>query len=366
MEFNVKKFTEKEEKSFGIFISHSNNQFDLDNYLFPLSKKMEETGLQPIYDRMFLSQGDDFKKKIFKYIASYAAIIIISRNSLNSSWVNFELGRFTGQDIPIFIFDPENILDSSSKNEYPSLSYLKRFAPFYHSIDELVNSLKVLNLYSDIFSYETSLCSKKKFWDACEGKLERVMLTINTDILEKNKHLFERVKIGVNLSSFGQADLDIDKMCAPKYFKGLPQSIDCVCEYCGHPCSLKKIDHIDDSNIECIYLGKLLYTGRAFFVNDVNPFSDEDPVFHQSCIMVHLPLHKFYGTKFKIFMDAPTEAEAEQIVDAFRGSEFIVNISSRGGNRVYIGLPDDNEKSLYLIESMFKDNFLCPFAAKNE
>lgn len=366
MEFSVKKFSEKEEKSFGIFISHSNNTQDLENYLYPLSNKMEEVGLQPIYDRMFLAQGDDFKKKIFKYIASYAAVIIISHNSLKSSWVNFELGRFTGQDIPIFIFDPENLLDSNTSNEYTSVSFLKRFAPFYHTIDELVDSLKDLNLYSDIFSYETSLCSKEKFWNACEGKLDKVMLLVKTDILEKDKHLFERVKVGVNFSGFGQSDCDINKMCAPKYFKGEPQCIDGICEYCGHQCSLKKLDHVDDSNIECIYLGKLLYTGKIFFMNDINPFSDEDPVFHQSCIMVHFPLHKYYGTKFKLFMDAPTDAEAEQIVDAFRGSEFIVNVSSRGGKRVYIGLPDDNENSLYLIDSMFHDNFLCSFAAKNE
>lgn len=366
MEFDVRKFTEKEEKSFGIFISHSNNPYDLEQYLYPLSKQMESEGLRPVYDRLFLNQGDDFKKKIFKYIASYAAVIIITKNSLKSTWVNFELGRFTGQNIPIFLYDPENLLENELSSKISSISFLKQFAPFYHSADELVNSLKELNLYSDIFSYETSLCSKERFWDACEGKIDKVMLKIDLDILEKNKFLFERVRLGVNLSGFGQNDCDINKTCAPKYFKGEPQTIDCVCEYCGHQCSLKKLDRVDDSNIECVHLGKMLYTGKIFFLNDTNPFSDEDPVFHQSCMMVHIPLHKYYGTKFKLFMDAPTEAEAEAIVDAFRGSEFIVNISSRGGKRVYIGLPDCNEKSLYLIDSMFHDNFLCPFAAKNQ
>lgn len=364
MELRVKKFTEKEEKSFGIFISHSNNQNDLDNYLFPLSEKMQQAGLQPIYDRMFLAQGDDFKKKIFKYIASYAAVIIISKNSLNSTWVNFELGRFAGQNIPIFVYDPENLLQVEMNNE--TVSFLKKFSPFYHSIDELVKALSRLGLYSDIFAYETSLCSKERFLKACEGKLEKVMLTVATDVFEKNKFLFERVKVGVNLGGFGQTDCDIEKLCAPKYFRGEPQNIDCTCEYCGHPCSLKKLTKVDESNIECIHLGKLLYTGKIFFVNDINPFSDDNPVFHQSCIVVHLPLHKYYGTKFKLFLDAPTDEEAEQIVDAFKGSEFLVNVSSRGGKRVYFGLPDENEKSLYRIESMFHDNFLCPFAAKSE
>lgn len=358
MKINIRKFTEKENSTFGVFISHSNAEFDLVTYVTPLATKMKESNIQPVYDREFLNQGDDFKTKILKYITCYAAVIVLSKNSVNSSWVNYEIGRLSGKKIKILIYDPENIINKSTE-----FVYLTKYLPAFSDLDSLIEELKKTSLYSDIFRYESVSFTKKMFWDACENKLERAMLTIEDDLFENNKALFERVTVGLLLTHFGEASIDIDEQCPEKIYSLDSSKHDingcCVCS--KHNCALKKMTEINDSNIECINLTKPLFSGHIFFKNDIDPYKDEGGIFHTSCIKAHLPIHKICGTTFKMFMDCPTQAEAEEVVNAFRGTKYYANISSRGGNRVYIALPSVPDVGLYKEKTEYMDSFVCPF-----
>ena len=123
-DFHTRALEEDEKKYYGIFISHSS--LDNDDFLYPLRDEMRARGLHPLCDRDFLSGGENYQVKIESVLNCYAAVIIITENSIGSNWVNYEMGILAGRGIPIYLWDPNSILtlENPKYREYINLHFV--------------------------------------------------------------------------------------------------------------------------------------------------------------------------------------------------------------------------------------------------
>ena len=153
--------TEEEKKLFGIFISHSNHRTDQRQYLEPLAQAMRKANLYPIYDREFLEDGDEFKEKIRRYLNCYAAVVILSNNSISSDWVNYEIGYFSEEGVPVVLWDPEDILSPEKGDAELVNSHISQYLPAFHRVEDVVEALPKSPFIPTFFKMNV-LCSKRK------------------------------------------------------------------------------------------------------------------------------------------------------------------------------------------------------------
>ena len=187
--------TPEEQKLFGIFVSHASKN---DPLVDELCAKAEGTPIHMLHDGNFIHVGHDFNKQIRKFIRCYGCVVIVTKDSLVSDWVQYECGYFSQSGHPVVLWDPENLLSlkpqekkEDAKDEKKKKGLLGRFRsqedaktpeeaareealasaaatallnfhltqylPVCHTADEVIAQLQHLSVYADLYP------------DACEG-----------------------------------------------------------------------------------------------------------------------------------------------------------------------------------------------------
>ena len=239
--FKTRPLEEDERKFYGIFISHKSD--DNEAYLFPLQRAMLDRGLYPLCDRDILRGGDDYQNKIESALNCYAAVIIVTRASLKSDWVNYEIGYLSGLNIPIYLFDPELVLTPKVEGGNIQLNpftraHLNPYLPAYNSMDELVGVLSSLSPYSDMFCEENSFLDRDEFTERMHKHVETIIAALESELIDEYYDNFADCKIGTLIPNFG--------MFYPEHGDGAhcyakPQAMPLsngACPQNGHRCAL--------------------------------------------------------------------------------------------------------------------------------
>ena len=363
-DFYTRKISEEEKKYYGIFISHSSR--DNEKYLYPLRDMMIQRGLYPFCDRDFLYGGDEYQTEIEKALDCYAAVIVLTESSLNSDWVNYEIGFLSGRNKPIFIYDPEKIFSPESRknnNVYDAIynTHFKKIGALYFDIDTLLEALSTTTPYSNMFSEETDFLGACEFYDRIGERVESVIAVIETEIFDKYYSDFGACKFGILLTNFGM------------FYKGHGDGEHCyvnhsapidnaTCPHSAQRCALCADDAINETNKECVLLNHVMYTGTLRRHDSINR---EGKRVECGCIEFSVPVHKLFGTEFKFIIDVEDNSSYNRIMHLLDEAGMNPSFSeSNIGGRIYLSLPDRRSQGLFRLDHEFSNNFLCPGALK--
>ena len=326
--------TAEENKEFGIFVSHSN-----DNDLFlRVCEAFEKAGVPHLVDKQIEVGSMNFADEIKRLIdTSRLAVVVVTPGAIASSWVNFEIGILSGEGKQIVLFDPDNLL-----HKMPSRHHLDKF-PVVKTIDELVARVKAAGYFSDLFIHETARLTKKRFEERASEYVVPVRLTLRLSgfadlALEDYRFTALVTNFGDYNENYGEKGL-----C----FQSLDESENCPVSCSG--CALTHAPNTDDFP-ECVAINKVV--GNAIVRGDELTFI--------------LPLHKVYGTTFKIFADVSDSKQCDKLFALLQDANLSPSISESGNaQRIYISLPDSNWDGVFRLKDQFSNNFLCPSIIEN-
>lgn len=354
-ELTLKKFNETENCLFGVFVSHSNAPADLE-ILEDLNNYAESKSVHLVYDRKFLEAGDDFRQKILQYANCYAAIVLLTENSIGSAWVNYEIGILNSRKIPLFIYDPNNIL---IKPDYQYDYQIKQFLPAFNNKEYLIKKIKELSVFSGLYPVGTKKLSIDKFNECFTSsdplnKIEKCMITMKSTVFDENREWFERCRIGALIVRFGQLD-ECNSKCSTAQ--------NTHCPACNNRCALLQItspDQCEDGI--CTILNNIIYTGRIIYTNEKNIFEKNTTPAATAMLKLGIPVHSHYGVKFKMIFDAENEEVKNHVIDALEEKKMLnPSVSTTGNpNRIYCSIEENSSNGIFVIEKSFNDNFICP------
>lgn len=361
--FSVRPLDEVEKKYYGIFISHSSK--DNERYLEPLLIAMREQNLHPLCDRDILSGGDDFQKTIESYLDCYAGVIIITKDSLKSAWVNYEIGVFAGQGTRVFLYDPEDLL--SNQFEIPGVanvygSHIGRYLPACHTIQDVVTALQGVSPYADMCLEENAFITKRAFLDRVADHVETVIVRLESSSIDRCADLLSKCRINTLVTNFGMfyPNHGDGEHCYAQRFRPLEEGL---CPISGKPCALVTRGRVDEENKECVVLNYVLQNGKILRAGERDVRGE---VCETGTLVFHMPLHKIYGTEFKFFLDVPDESTADELLDMFHSIGIYANMSDNvGSKRLYVSMPERRAQGMFRLDHEFNNNFLCPRAGKS-
>ena len=363
-DFSTRLLEECEKKYYGIFISHAN---DDNEYLYSLRDAMLEKNLYPLCDRDILAGGDDFQAKIESALDCYAAVIIITPASLRSNWVNYEMGILSGKRIPIFLWDPEDVLNRENPNGKIGLAdfadaHLNEHLPAHTDMNSLIGELCDLSRYSEMFCEENAFLDCKTFRDRMNKYATTVIATIESDLFDQYYSYFTECRIGTLIPNFG--------MFYPNHGDG----VNCFahgtyvplqngrCPQSGMACALSPTRALSEENKECVLLNHIMYNGRILRAGEADRRGVK---MNKGALVFHLPVHRLYGTEFKFIIDVPDNSKYDAIISVLEMAG--MNPSSSGsmfGGRIYLSLPERRGQGLFRLDHQFTNNFLCPHATR--
>lgn len=357
-EFSTRPLEEDEKKFYGIFISHASA--DNEKYLFPLREKMLKKGLHPLCDRDFLEGGDDYQSLIEKRLDCYAAVIIITKDSLSSDWVNYEIGMLSSRGIPVLLFDPERYLIVTPFEEYHDV-YLSRLDEVFCDMDLLIEALANSSPYAEMFTEETAFIDCETFKARMRDRVETVIARIESNVFEEIYDELSECKLGVLVPNFGMfyPDHADGEHCYAKRYSPLENKL---CPQSNTFCALSAARVLGDDNKECVLLNHILYSGRVLRKGESDHRGQSVDT---ASVLFHMPLHKLYGTEFKFIVDVPETSRSDVIFTALEKAGMNpTGSTSMYGGRIYISLPERRAQGLFRLNHEFTNNFLCPHAAR--
>ncbi len=320
--------TEDEKKEFGVFISHSN-----DNDLFKtVCEALEQAGVPHLVDKQIAVAAMDFASEIKNLIdRCKVAIVVITEGALKSSWVNFEIGVLQGEGKRILLYDPNHLLSEGCGY------HLDKF-PIYYDLDKIVAASKETGLYSGLFEHSTKKLTKELFEARVEKNTLSVKLKLTLPGLE-DLHL-ETCTFRALLVTFGSYDCKYgeDNICFQTFDE------EKVCPITNKLCALNHFPEYEEY-IECVVLNKVM----------------DKAIVNRNDVTIVLPLHKVFGTKFKMFADIYDSKESDRLFELLEQCELKPSKSkSANGQRIYFSLTDSNWEGVFRLKNRHRDNFLCP------
>ena len=353
--------TEEERRLFGIFVSHSSKDND---YLTSLTDAMTARGLNPIYDRDFLFAGDRFQEKIEKCLNCYAGVVIVTEHSLSSDWVNYELGYFAGQGIPIVLWDPNGILSLENVDHDVLNSHFSQYLPSCDTIEQVVDKLDNLTIYSNLFEDECPELTQSDFKEILNQRVETVMVKIESDVFDTEAAVLDGCMIGSLIVNFGMFHPNNGDGVRCFAEKGQPELVNRRCAYSGMECALYDAKTLDGHNIECVVLNHVLKNGRFHAKGETDT---QGQILEHGCFTFYLPVHKLFGTEFKFIVDAPSNAQHYKLIALFEKAGMNPSVSdSLNGNRIYLSLPSRPRRGFFQLDHAFRNNFLCPYSTRKQ
>ncbi|MGM9972401.1 MAG: toll/interleukin-1 receptor domain-containing protein [Anaeroplasmataceae bacterium] len=324
----------EERKAFGVFISHSN-----DSDIFKeVCKALEDADVPHLVDKQIKVSAMDFASEIKLLIDKCKlAIVVITEGALQSSWVNFEIGMLCGEGKRILLYDPMHLL--SIGGNY----HLDKF-PVYDNIISLVSVCKEIGFFEGIFQNYTKELTKELFEQRVNDYTVPVRITFtlpgyNDLHLEKTSFSLLLLNFGVFDCKYGDEGLCFQTFEEEK-----------VCPVSKMPCALNNNPNIKEYP-ECVLLNKTL---------DANVVNQDD-------VTVVLPVHKIYGTRFKMFADICDSKETDKLFELLEALSLTPSKSKSGnGQRIYFNLPNSNWDGIFKLKNTFSDNFICPSVVEVE
>ena len=365
--------TENENNLFGIFISHSNNIVDFE-LVKKLAAKMKKSGLFPLYDKDFLEGGQDYLLRIQNCLKCYAGVVVVSKNSLNSDWVNYECGYMRSLGIPIYLWDPHNTFMLNKKRADRDLfnTHISQYLPAsYDTIGSLIEALKKRSVYSDIFTQECENINTDSFNKMLHDNVSTAMLRIASPELIAKKELFRGCKLGTLVVNFGmfyenQGDgihcwAQRRKSNGSYTTEGAPLLNDGICEISKSQCAMCLDAEQCKNKGDFVILNHVMYNGYYFDRNEAD--FNENILLDEGLITFYIPVHKKYGTEFKFIIDAPSYQKHNDLLRLFETLGLNPTASdSLNGWRIYLSLPDMPTEGLFRLTNKYSNNFLCPRA----
>lgn len=413
---NALPLSDAERQFFGIFVSHASKN---DNLVDELCEKAKGTHLHFLHDGGFLNAGDDFKEKILKYIKCYGCVVIVTKESLCSDWVAYECGYFSQSGHRVVIWDPDRLLSlNPSPKEAPEEdkkkkglwdrfrsqkaeaapetpektaqaelyaqaaatallnSHLTQYMPVYHTAEEVIEELKNLSVYADLYTDACPDYSVDAFQEDLRENVSTVMVRLSSQALSDKSTLFTGCKLSTLVVNFGmyyenQGD---GTHCWAKrtlnmngtYTAGdnclLP---DGKCKHSGGKCAMYSPGGIDRDMKQCVILNHIIPSGRYF--DQGEEYYDGKQI-KEGTLTFYVPVHQLYGTEFKFIVDAPNQATHAELMRLFEKMDLDPSVSdSLNGWRIYLSIPAKPSCGFFRLEHLFHNNFLCPrSAAPNE
>ncbi len=365
-DFSTRSLEESEKKFYGIFISHSNDEND--KYLYPLRDAMIEKGLYPLCDRDFLTGGDDFQSKIEQTLDCYAAVIILTETSLKSDWVNYETGMLAGRGIPVYLWDPKNLLSRvPAEGEYDfrpyANSHFNGLLPAYTTMESLLEMLSELSPYADMFCEENAFLDCATFRKRMKEHVETVIAALESDVFDEYYSDFAECQIGIFIANFGMfyPDHGDGANCFAKN-RAIPLE-NGLCPQNGLPCALSLPRTLGEENKECVLLNYISRNAHLYRRGEVDWRGKR---IEKGSVIFRIPVHRLYGTEFKIIIDVKGNERYDLLMSVLNeaGMNPTSSISMFGG-RIYVSLPERRVQGLFRLDHQFTNNFLCPHAARN-
>ncbi|MBQ9782667.1 MAG: TIR domain-containing protein [Clostridia bacterium] len=366
-DFYTRLLKEEEKKFYGIFISHSNATEKDINLLTSLRNAMSEKDIYTLCDKECIKGGDDFQAKIENALDCYGAVVIITENSIRSSWVHYEVGYLKGRGKEVYVWDPEHLLSLKNRETDATIkrlySYFKNVGTIYNEIEDVVDAVSKASPYSEMFFEENDFITKKEFYSRANERLETVIATLSSPIFDEYYTLFKECKFGVLIPNFGMFydDHGDGERCYSKRNAPIENGI---CPVSSKPCALVARKTIDEDNKECVILNNVTYSGILRKAGDLDRTG---VVFEESCVEFTVPLHKYYGTEFKFIIDITNSELISTLVSVLEKAGMNPSLSeSKIGSRIYLSLPQRRGQGLYRLDHQFQNNFLCPYATRQK
>lgn len=334
IQISARTLNEEEKKEFGVFVSHSN-----DSDLFKtVCSAFEEAGVPHLVDKQIaiasLNFADEIKQLIDK---CKCAVVAVTEGALKSSWVNFEVGMLFGEGKKVFLYDPQHLLEKCK-------SYHMDKFPVFDEMEGIIAAVKETGYFSGLFHHNTEALSKQLFEKRAELFTQPVKLIINVPGLE-NLGL-EDFYFSALVSTFGAycGKYGEDNLC----FQNFEESEVCPVSHCG--CALNNSPDVADFP-ECVILNKVM----------------EKAIVKKDEITFVLPLHKVYGTCFKLFAEVADSKQTDRLFALLDEYGLNPSVSKSGDrNRIYFCLPDSNWEGVFKLKDEFSNNFLCPGIAESD
>ena len=330
----ARPLTVEENKEFGVFVSHSN---DNDTFM-RVCDAFEKAGIPHLVDKQIEIASLNFADEIKRLIDTCRfAVVVVTEGAIKSSWVNFEIGLLSGEGKRIILFDPDNLL-----KDMQARYHLDKF-PIVTDIEDLVECVQAAGYFSDLFIYDTATLTKEHFEDQVRENVVPVKLTLDLpgfDALALEDYRFTAliINFGDYHSNYGEKGLCFQSLDEAEF-----------CPVTGEQCVLT-IDPDIDKYPECVSLNKI----------------SENAIVRGDELTFILPLHKICGTKFKIFADVTDSKQCDKLFALLEDASLMPSISESGNaQRIYFSLPDSNWNGIFRLKNEFSDNFLCPSVLEN-
>lgn len=367
--FSVDVINLAEEKHvFSVFISHAGADADT---VRDLAEKMEGKGLLPLYDLAYIDGGQKFRPRIHRMMRSCsAAVVVVSEKSLSSGWVSYEIGYLARLGKRIFLYDIDGVLKATvvTPEKGPALLFfdarrglLSSYFPEYCTEDELFDVLAPYAQYVNMLRDDCPGLSHALFAERIKERVESVAFSVASHAFLDVEPQLRASKIGTMIVNFGM------------FHRGNEEGKSCpegalapsACPACkGIPCPLYGQSTLSEENIECALLNHVLYNGTFYAEGEEMP---NGAAAAAPLLRLYIPLHKRYGTEFKVVVDPPSVEICTRLLAAFTaaGMNPTVSDSHNGAAapRIYLSLPDRPRKGLYRLKDEYNNNFLCPGAS---
>lgn len=364
-DFYTRLLREDEKKYYGIFISHSNaSQKDLD-LLNSLRQALSEKEIYSLCDKECIKGGDDFQAKIEDALDCYGAVVIVTENSIRSSWVHYEVGYLKGRGKDVYVWDPDCLLSSKNRELDNSLktlySYFKNVGVIYNKMEDVIDAVSQASPYSEMFIEENEFLTCKEFYSRANERLVSVIATLESPIFEEHYSLFKDCKFGVLIPNFGMfyQEHGDGEHC---YSKRNAPIANGTCPVSGKQCALVSREIINEENKECVVLNSVTYTGTLHRKGELDRTGE---IYEESLVEFSVPVHKYLGTEFKFIIDVIDSQTHLAIMKILDNAGMNPTISeTKRGSRIYLSLPQRRGQGLYRLDHQFNNNFLCPYATR--
>ena len=385
--------TKREERLFGIFVSHASAD---DERVDELCKKAEGTHIHFLHDGNFIHNGQDFNQQIHTYIKCYGCVLIVSKASLQSDWVQYECGYFSHSGQKVVLWDPDGLLDMNPARKEEGAKketgeekadiaatallnfHLTQYLPVCRTAEEVMAELQHLSIYADLYTDACRDYSIEEFQKDLRQNVTTTMVHISSPLLSGKKELFKECKLSTLVVNFGMYYKDQGdgihcwaerKMEKNKLHETFMVNEECLlpdgkCKHSGGRCTLYSEGGIDTNMKQCVILNHVIQSGRYIDKGQLDYSTDEVKLIEQGMLAFYVPVHRKYGTEFKFIVDAPNQAKHAELLHLFEKMDLDPTVSdSLNGWRIYLSIPDKPYQGFFRLEHLFHNKFLCPRAA---
>ena len=332
----ARSLTEEEKKEWGIFVSHSSDANDVVEDLIGV---LEEYEISALWDHHIQTGSMDFSAEIISMIEKcLAAVFVVSRGALQSTWCNFELGYLKGLGKKIYMYDPEGMMEN-----LPYRYHYDPECPGFRDPKELAEAVRREKMFYSLFNNETKELTGEMFRTRADEYVRPVHVSVQVPGLSAVDPASYRVRaLIIEFGNYTGERFCEESVCS----QTKDDLVNDICEQTGQCCCLNR-EPDRTAFPECVLLNHVW--------DKVNVDGDT--------IEVIVPLHKVMGTTFKLFIDTPYGKTADALMGILEEAGLHPSYSqSADRNRIYFTLRTNRVHGIFDLKARFSNNFVCPGA----